>query len=174
LTNAKAAYDKATEDLVGAVTRADALNASIEEKGAQVRFMQAEEIDTTTDAGRKRSDKLERLAKELAKLTTKASSANEFVSKVRQVQSNAEAALATAQESIANKGKTQAELYAEAQAKQEAAAAAAIARKEEAERQQNLQKAMEAAALAKKEADARAKKEATEKAALAAARKAAE
>lgn len=54
-----------------------------------MRFMQAEDIDVTTEAGAKRSDKLEKLAKELAKLTTKAGSANEFVAKVSQVQANA-------------------------------------------------------------------------------------
>jgi len=114
------------------------------------------------------------LAKQLDKLSIRATAANEFVEKVMQVQFNAEAALRTAAESLANVGKSQEQLYMEAQEKQKAAELAAIERAKEAERIKNLQREMERAAAAKKEAEARAKKEAEEKAILAAARKEAE
>lgn len=117
---------------------------------------------------------METLSKSLDKLTIRAGAANQFVEKLQKVVANAQAALSTAQESIANQGKSQEQLYMEAQAKQVAAEAAALERKAEAERQKNLQKEMEAAARAKKDAEARAKKAAEEQAKLDEARKAAE
>jgi len=116
---------------------------------------------------------LEKLAKQLSKFTIRAESANEFVEKLQKVAANAQAALATAQESIANQGKSTEQLYLEAQEKQANAEAAALERAAEAARQKNLQKEMEAAARAKKEAEARKKKEAEQKAVLEEARAAA-
>jgi len=102
--------------------------------------MSAKEVDPTSNEGKKQTDKLEFLGKQLEKLTVKANSANHFVEKVLKVQAGAQAALAAAQEGIANQNTTPAQLYAEGQAKALLAEAAAVKRKEEAERQKNLQK----------------------------------
>jgi len=104
--SAKAAYDLATADLKIASAKADGFNESIADKNSQINFMTAKEIDTTTEQGKKQTAKLEKLAKQLDKLSIKANAANNFVEKVTKAQGNAASALATALESIANKGKT--------------------------------------------------------------------
>jgi hypothetical protein len=136
--------------------------------------MTATDIDATTVQGANDAAKLETLAIEVEALNEKLVAAVSTVTQINRVVMNADQALLTATESLANVGKSQEDLYAEAQVKQQAAEAAALLRAEEVERQKNLQSAMEAAALAKKEEEERKRSEAIEKAALDEARRAAE
>jgi len=174
LLSAADAAANATEDLTTATGKRDTIQGTIDEKTATIEFMTATEIDTSTTQGAKDAEKLENLAVELEALNDKLLAATSTVDQISKVVANANQALLTAQESIANAGKSQEELYAEAQAKQAEAEAAAVLRAEEAERQKNLQAEMEAAARAKKEEEERKRKEAEEKALLEEQRRAAE
>ena len=112
--------------------------------------MTATDIDATTVQGANDAAKLETLAIEVEALNEKLVAAVSTVTQINRVVMNADQALLTATESLANVGKSQEDLYAEAQVKQQAAEAAALLRAEEVERQKNLQSAMEATFLAKK------------------------
>jgi hypothetical protein len=83
---------------------------------------------------------------------------------------NAKKSLKTANDSIANAGKTQLEIYAEAKAANDLAKEAAKARAAETERAKALQSSVEAAARKKKEEEARKRAESERQAAAAKAR----
>jgi hypothetical protein len=76
--------------------------------------MTATAIDTTTTQGAKDAAKLETLATEIEALNDKLIAASSTVDQIGKVVNNSNQALLTAQESIANAGKSQEELYAEA------------------------------------------------------------
>lgn len=111
---------------------------------------------------------------DLQKTQIKLFSANDKHLGISSALNTIENALVSANEFIANKGKSQADLYAEAQEKKKKAEEAKAAREAKAKEQANLKKAMEEAAAAEAAEAERKKREAEEKAKVEAARKAAE
>lgn len=114
LVAAQEAFAVASNDLAAATTKYDDLKTQLESINAEITFMSAKDIDITTSKGAKDSEKLEKLAINAEKLDIKVTAAKKSVEKLTNVVKNTKAALATAQETIDNQGKSQEQIYAEA------------------------------------------------------------